>query len=173
MGTVDLGLKFERDDNVGSHLVGYVVSDFAGDLDKHRSITGYVFTIAKAPVSWSSTLQSIVALSTTEAEYMVVIEAIKEDIWLHGLVENLGIYQEHVFVFCDSQSAIYLAKNQVHHSRTKHIDVCFHFVCEIIDEGDILLKKTRTADNSTDMMTKPVPLHKFKHCLDLTGICSL
>ena len=104
---------------------------------------------------------------------MVVIEAIKEAIWLHGLVEDLGIYQEHVSVFCDSQSAIYLAKNQVHHSRTKHIDVRFHFIREIIDEGDILLKKIRTADNPADMLTKLVPLHKFKHCLDLTGICSL
>ena len=84
---------------------------------------------------------------------MVVTEAIKEAIWLHGLVEDLGIYQEHVSVFCDSQSAIYLAKNQVHHSRTKHIDVRFHFVREIIDEGDILLKKIRTVDNPADMMT--------------------
>ena len=61
-------------------------------------------------------MQFIVALSTTEAEYMAVIEAIKEAIWLHGFVEGLRIYQEHVFVFCDSQSVIYLAKNQVHHS---------------------------------------------------------
>ena len=69
---------------------------------------------------------------------MVVTEAIKEAIWLYGLVEDLGIYQEHVIVFCDSQRTIYLAKNQVHHSWTKHIDVRFHFVREIIDEGDIL-----------------------------------
>ena len=118
-------------------------------------------------------MQSTIALSTTKAKYMAVTEAIKEAIWLHGLVKDLGIYQEHVSIFCDSQSAIYLAKNQVHHSQTKHIDVRFHFVCEIIDEGDILLKKIRTADNPADMMNKPVPLHKFKHCLDLTGICSL
>ena len=70
-------------------------------------------------------------------------------------------------------SAIYLAKNQVYHSRTKHIDVRFHFVREIIDEGDILLKKIGTAYNLADMMTKPIPLHKFKHCLILTSICSL
>ena len=132
-----------------------------------------MFTLAKALVSWRWTLQSTVALSTAEAEYMAVTEAIKEAISLHGLVEDLGIYQEHVFVFCNSQSAIYLAKNQVHHSRTKHIDVCFHFVREIIDEGDILLKKIRAADKPTNMMTKSVPLHKFKHCLDLTWICSL
>ena len=80
LGTIDLGLKFERDDNVGSHLVGYVDSDFAGDLDKARSTTGYMFTLAKALMSWRSTLQATVALSTTEVEYMVVTEAIKKAI---------------------------------------------------------------------------------------------
>ena len=173
LGTVDLGLKFEKDDSVERHLVGYVDSDYASDLDKHRSTTSHVFTFAKAPVSWRLTLQTTIALSTTEAEYMAMTEAIKEAIWLHGLIEDLGILQEHISVFCDSQSAIHLAKNQVHHSRTKHIDVRFHFICDIVDEGDILLQKIGTANNPIDMMTKPVPLHKFKHCLDLLGVCSM
>ena len=165
-GTVDIGLKFEKDRNVGKHLVGYVDSDYAGDLDKRRSTTGYVFTIAGGPVSWRSTLQSTVALSTTEAEYMAVTEAFKEAIWLHGLVEDLGIVQKQVEVFCDSQSAICLAKNQVYHGRTKHIDVHFHFIREIVDEGNILLQKIRTAD----MLTKVVTGIKFQHCLDLINI---
>ena len=54
--TLDVGLIFEKDDMVGQHVVGYCDSDYAGDLDKHRSTTGYVFTLAKAPVSWKSTL---------------------------------------------------------------------------------------------------------------------
>ena len=74
-------------------------------------------------------------------------------------------------VHCNSQSAIYLAKNQVHHARMKHIDVRFHFVHEINDEGDILIQKIGTADNPADMLTKPIGLLKFKHCLDLIGIC--
>ena len=61
-------------------MVGYVDSDYAGDLDKHRSTTGYLFTLEKAPVSWRSTLQSTVALLTTEAEYMDVVEVVKEAI---------------------------------------------------------------------------------------------
>ena len=69
---------------VGQHVVGYCDSDYAGDLDKHRSTTGYVFTLEKAPVSWKSTLQSIVALSTTEAEYMEITEAVKEAICYKG-----------------------------------------------------------------------------------------
>ncbi|KAI4332243.1 hypothetical protein L6164_017167 [Bauhinia variegata] len=102
--------------DVGQHIVGYCDSDYAGDLDKRRSTTGYVFTLAKAPISWKSTLQSIVALSTTEAEYMAITEAVKEAIWLQGLLEDLGVSQKHIVVYCDSQSAIHLAKNQVYHA---------------------------------------------------------
>lgn len=169
-GTVNQGLKFERDNRLGQNLKGYVDSDYAGDLDKRRSTTGYLFTLAKGPVSWRSTLQSTVALSTTEAEYMAVTEAFKEAIWLHGLIEDLGLVQKHVEVYCDSQSAICLAKNQVHHSRTKHIDVRFHFIREIVNEGDILLQKIGTADNPADMLTKVVSGIKFQHYLDLVNI---
>ncbi|KAE8665322.1 Detected protein of unknown function [Hibiscus syriacus] len=121
--TVDVGLVFEQDEALGQCTVGYVDSDYAGDLDKRRSTTGYLFTLAKAPVSWKSTLQSTVALSTTEAEYMAVSEAVKEVIWLKGLMEDLGVVQSHISLYCDSQSAIHLAKNQVYHSRTKHINL--------------------------------------------------
>ena len=169
-GTVDVGLKFQRNDKPSQYSVGYVDSDYAGDLDKRRSTTGYVFTMAGGPVSWRSTLQSTVALSTTEAEYMAVTEAFKEAIWLHGLINDLGISQEHITVLCDSQSAICLAKNSVHHARTKHIDVRFHFVREILNEGDILLEKISTADNPADMMTKVVSGIKFQHFLDLINI---
>ena len=104
-------MKFERDDRLGQNLVGYVDSDYAGDLDKRCSTTCNVFTLAKGPVSWRSMLQSTVALSIIEAEYMAIIQAFKEAIWLHGLIEYLGIIQKHVDVHCDSQSAIFLAKN--------------------------------------------------------------
>ena len=87
---------------VGQHVVGYCDSDYAGDLDKRRSTTGYVFTFAKAPVSWKSTLQSTAALSTTEAEYMAMTEAVKEATWLQGLLDDFSVGQKLVTVFCDS-----------------------------------------------------------------------
>ncbi|KAH9771354.1 Integrase catalytic domain-containing protein [Citrus sinensis] len=152
--TMDVGLLFERDDTLGQGVIGYVDYDYVGDLDKRRSTTGYVFTFAGGPISWKSTLQSTVALSTTEAEYMAITEAVKEAIWLQGLLENLGLTQEHINVYCDSQSAIHLTKNQVYHARTKHIDVRFHFVREIVDDGKILLQKIKTAENPADMLTK-------------------
>ena len=69
---------------------------------------------------------------------MAITEAGKESIWLQGLLDDLGVGQKQVIVFYDRQSAIHLAKNQVYHARTKHIDVRYHFVWEIIEEGESL-----------------------------------
>jgi len=101
---------------------------------------------------------------------MAITEAVKEAIWLQGLLEDLGVGQKHIMVHCDSQSAICLAKNQVFHARTKHIDVRYHFVREIVEEGEILLVKIHTEENPADMMTKVISANKFKYCLDLLNI---
>ncbi|KAL5858125.1 hypothetical protein ACOSQ3_005583 [Xanthoceras sorbifolium] len=166
-GTTDSCLEFGRSKG---HLVGYVDSDYAGDLDRRRSITGYVFTLGDTAISWKATLQSTVALSTTEAEYMAVVEAIKEAIWMRGLFGELSLDHKVIVVHCDSQSAIHLTKDQMFHERTKHIDVKYHFVRDIISQGDISVKKIGTADNPADMLTKSLSVSKFRHCLDLVGI---
>jgi hypothetical protein len=115
-------------------------------------------------------LQTTVALSTTEAEYMAITEACKEAIWLKGLFGELSEDLQITTVFSDSQSAIFLTKDQMFHERTKHIDVRYHFVREIIARGDIVVSKISTHDNPADMMTKSLPITKFEHCLDLVGI---
>ena len=76
-------------------------------------------------------------------------------------------------MFCDSQRDIHLAKNQVYHARTKHIDVRYHFVREIIEEGGVLVQKIKTDDNPADMLTKVVTTIKFNHCLDLINIAKV
>ena len=91
----------------------------------------------------------------------------KDAIWLRGLVEDFGLYQGVTMMICDSQSAIHLTKHQMYHERTKHIDVRYHFIQEI---EVIKVKKIGTADNSTDMMTKPIPSRKFDYCLELLGV---
>ena len=101
-------------------VTGYSDSDYAGDVDSRRSMTGYVFTLGGSAVSWKATLQATVTLSTTEAEYMALTAAAKEGIWLKGLVSDLGLHHDQATVYCDSLSAICLAKDQVHHERTKH-----------------------------------------------------
>jgi len=115
-------------------------------------------------------LQSTVTLSTTEAEYMAVAEGVKEALWLRGLLGDFGVKQERVRLMCDSQSAIYLSKNQVHHARTKHIDVRYHFVRDVVEEGRISITKVHTDENPSNMLTKVVTGGKFQHCLDLLNI---
>jgi len=110
-GTIDVGLIFEKDIADKQECTGYVDFDYAEDFDKRRSTTGYIFTLSLAPVGWRSTLQSTVALSMTEVEYMTLTEALKEAIWLQGLMDDLGIEQDFLLVHCDNMSAIYLAKN--------------------------------------------------------------
>ena len=119
------------------------------------------------------TLQSLVAMSTTEAEYMAVAKAVKEALWLKRLVKELSLNQGGVQLHCNSQSAIYLAKHQVYHVRKKHIDVRFHKIRELTATGEIILKKIDTSENVADMLTKLVPTSKFKQCLDLISVCGL
>ncbi|KAA0036776.1 Retrovirus-related Pol polyprotein from transposon TNT 1-94 [Cucumis melo var. makuwa] len=109
-------------------------ADFAGDPDKRKSLTGFAFTLGENLISWKSNLQSVVALSTTEAEFIVVSEVVKEAMWLRGIVSKLGYKQEAVELMCDNQSAIHLTKNKHYHDRTKHIDVKLHFVQDIIEK---------------------------------------
>ena len=79
---------------------------------------GYVFTVADYVISWKAKLQDIVALLTTEAEYIATVKASKEALWLRALVETFDIMQDSVWIHCDSQSAIHLAKDRRYHKRT-------------------------------------------------------
>ena len=107
---------------------GYTDADYAGDMDKRRSTSGYVFMFIGGAMSWQSRLQNCVSMSTTEAEYIAAAEACKEALWLARLVGDLGIRLEMPMLHCDSQSAIMLAKNPVFHAKTKHIAVKYHFI---------------------------------------------
>ena len=138
-------------------------------LIKRKSLTGYILTLLGCTINSKKTLQPIVILFTIEVKYIIVIEVVKEAIWLRGLVEDFGLHQGVTAVFCDNQSAIHLTKHQMYHERTKHIDVRYHFIREI---NVIKVKKISIADNPADMMTKPIPSHKFEHYLELLGVYS-
>ena len=90
-GTHDFSILFDQ--RASTEAMGYVDFDYAGDLDSRKSTTGYVFRFAGGPICWNSTLQDAIALSTTEAKYMVMTEAGKEAAWLSGLVNELGFKQ--------------------------------------------------------------------------------
>jgi hypothetical protein len=166
-GTSDVALCYG-----GSEFTvrGYVDSDFAGDLEKRKSTTGYVFIIAGGAVSWVSKLQTVVALSTTEAEYMAATQACKEAIWMKKLMEELGYKQDNILLYCDSQSALHIARNPAFHSRTKHIDVQYHFVREVVEDGSVDFQKVHTKENPADALTKPVNTDKYIWCRSSYGL---
>ena len=100
---------------------GYVYVDFVGDIDSRNSTTGFVFILGGTAISWASNLQKIVTLSTTEVEYVAATEAGNEMIWLHCFLDELGKKQEMGILHNDSHSAIFLTKNLIFHSKSKHI----------------------------------------------------
>ncbi|GJW06494.1 hypothetical protein Tco_1568917 [Tanacetum coccineum] len=160
------------DTDRGNHVdvTGFVDSDYAKDPDKGRSITGYAFLVQGCVVSWKATLQHVVALSTTEAEYMALTEAVKEAIWLRGLLEELGVKLNTVAVNCDNQGAIHLSRNHVFHERTKHINVRYHFIREVLEAKTVKVLKVGTEHNAADALTKVVPGRKLQHCLKLLRV---
>nr|GEY15600.1 retrotransposon protein, putative, Ty1-copia subclass [Tanacetum cinerariifolium] len=149
---------------------GFVDADYAKDPDKGRSITGYVFMVHGCVESWKATLQHVVALSITEAEYMALTEAVMESIWLKGLLIELGVNLRSVVVNCDNQSAIHLSRNAMFHERTKHINVRYHFIREIMEFKEIKVAKIGMKDNAADTFTKVVPGPKFKYCIEILGV---
>ena len=102
---------------------GFVDANWAGDLDKKISTSGYVFNLFGGAVSWMSKKQSVVALSTTKVEYVAATHASKEAVWLQRLCSSMGLVQGDIRIYCDNQAEIFLAKNPTYHSKEKHIDV--------------------------------------------------
>ncbi|MCO5583582.1 hypothetical protein L7F22_037495 [Adiantum nelumboides] len=155
----ELDKNYEKDMYLASgqadiaHAVG-VVSRFMANpgrlhWDAVKSIMSYLKGTKNkclcygGAVSWCSRLQKIVALSMTEAEYISATEASKEAIWLARLCGEFGLPDKASMLGCDSQSAICLAKNAMFHARTKHIDVRYHFIREVLEDGLITLVKVK------------------------------
>ncbi|KAE8711123.1 hypothetical protein F3Y22_tig00110303pilonHSYRG00264 [Hibiscus syriacus] len=166
-GTTNKTLCFKGGDTI---LTCYVDAELAGNIDIRRSTTGYVYTLGGTAVSWVSQLQKIVALSTMEAEYVAVTEASKEMVWLQSFLEELGKKQENNVLYCDSQSAIHLAKNPSFHSKTKHIHLRYHFIRSLLEDGILKLEKISGAQNPADMLTKTVTTDKLKLCSTSVGM---
>jgi ATP-binding cassette subfamily B (MDR/TAP) protein 1 len=122
-GTSNMCLRFGFDK---PQLDGFTASDMSADVDTNQSTSGYVMTYVGGVVSWQSRLQKTVALSTTEAEYMAAVKAGKEILWMKDFIGELGIGQDEYRLYCDSQSAIHLAKNAAYHSKMKHIQRRYH-----------------------------------------------
>jgi hypothetical protein len=139
-----------------------VDSDWAGDKYTRISTTGHVFYIDTMPISWLSKSQKSVACSSCEAEYIALSSAAQEGVYLLHLLQEMDINVKTPIVIAqDNQGSIAMAENPVHHSKAKHIDIRYHFVRELVEDNKIKLQYVRSADNTADILTKP--LEKTKH----------
>jgi phosphoribosyl-AMP cyclohydrolase len=134
---------------------------------------GLCLTSFGEAISWMSKRQAIVALSTKEVEYMETTHESKEELWLQRLCSGIGLVQQAIRIDCDIQSAIVRAKNPTYHSKTKHIDIQYHFVRDVVEEKKVLLMKVNTLKNVLDSLTKSVRTKKFSWCRGSMGIDSL
>jgi hypothetical protein len=146
-------------------IQAYSDSDFAGDSDNRRSISGYIIFFSGVPISWKSKGQKSVTLSSTEAEYMAMSETAMEILYIAGLLTFMEIQVEYpIRVHVDNVGAIYLAEQATSSIRTKHIDTRYHFVREYIEDGIIKITFVRSAENTADIFTKNLSKETFdKH----------
>jgi len=157
ISTPRLGILFPCDAQPQPGLVAYVDSDWANDPKDRKSTTGYVTYYNGAPISWVSALQSIVALSSTAAEYVALTDCCREIHYLRDLLEFFRRAElEPTPIFEDNQGAIDLSKNSIHHRRSKHIDVRYHWIRQSQRLGIVLARKVDTSANIADIFTKPV-----------------
>jgi inosine-uridine nucleoside N-ribohydrolase len=129
-----------------------------------------MFNISDCVVRWRATLQLVVAQPTVEAEYMAIVEACKESSWLKDSYVELCDDDSSINLFYDSQSAIYLTKDQIFHERSKHIDVKYNYVRDMLSQCKMMVCKISTHDNPADITTKLVHVAKFELCSTLVGI---
>ena len=151
-------------------IQGYVDVDIVEDDDGRKSTTRYVYMLGGTIISWVSKLQKIFTLSTIEAEHMAVTEASKEMIWLQSFLVELGQNTGKSVLYYDSQSTIHLAKNPVYHVRTKHIQMRYHFIRSVLEDGVLVLEKIPGSLNLADMLTKTVLIEKLKLCTTSIGL---
>lgn len=165
-GTIDYSICYKK---TGKYLTCFTDADFANDCLDRRSYTGFYTEFGGGPVSWESKKQPTVALSSAEAEYMALSSCAKEAVYLRRFLSEISnISKAKVTIYNDSQSAQMLAKNPIHHNRTKHIDIRFHFIREKVSDGTIQLKYLPTADMPADVLTKP--LRHVAHDICVKGI---
>ena len=172
-GTIQHGITYRGTEptSTAPTLLGYCDSDWAEDRVDRRSITGYVFLLANAAVSWKSRKQDTIALSSVEAEYMAATEAVKEALWWRMFLRGVGYATpDPTTILSDSQGSIAISLNSVNHQRTKHIDVRHHFIREHIREKNVRLQYVSTTQMAADILTKALGSVKHNPIKELTGM---
>ncbi|WCJ23129.1 Retrovirus-related Pol polyprotein from transposon RE2 [Euphorbia peplus] len=166
------GILLRSDSNLS--LIGWYDSDWASCPITRRSLTGWLVLLGYSPVSWKTKKQHTVSRSSAEAEYRSMEAITCELKWLRQLLKELGVEHPHgMRLLCDSQSALYIAKNPVFHERTKHIEADCHFVRDAIQDGVIAPSYVPTRVQLADIFTKALGKMHFEFLMNKLGICDL
>ncbi|RVW45537.1 Retrovirus-related Pol polyprotein from transposon RE2 [Vitis vinifera] len=168
-GTPGQGILLRADSDLS--LQGWCDSDWAACPVTRRSLSGWLVFLGQSPISWKTKKQHTVSRSSAEAEYRAMAAVTCELKWLKGLLLSLGVHHpKAIKLFCDSQSALHMAKNPVFHERTKHIEVDCHFVRDAITDGLIAPSYVPTVTQLADIFTKALGKKQFDYLLAKLGI---
>jgi hypothetical protein len=167
--TPDFVLWYSASSSVALH--GFSDADFAGCRLDRKCTSGTCQFLGPSLVSWSSHKQSSVAQSTTEAEYVAIASCCSQLLWITYTMSDFGEEYTHVPLQCDGTSAISIAKNLVLHSKTKHIEVRYHFLRDNVEKGKITLIHVPTHDQLADIFTKPLDQATFTCLRGELGVC--
>ncbi|CAI7756078.1 unnamed protein product [Closterium sp. NIES-53] len=170
VSTPTIGLTYYKNRTTTPKLIGYVDADHAGDPNNRRSRTGYIYRLEPIGlISWQSSTQELIALSSAEAEYIALCLATKEGLYLRELLEEAKLAQIPSFsLFCDNQSAIRIANKNGFANRTKHIGLRYFFVKDEIEKGRLELSYCPTSEMAADYLTKKLGKQMFEYCMLLT-----
>nr|CAN61409.1 hypothetical protein VITISV_035127 [Vitis vinifera] len=147
------GLFFKKTENRDTEV--YSDADWAGNIIDRRSTSGYCSFVWGNLVTWRSKKQSVVARSSAEAEYRALAQGICEGIWIKRVLSELGqTSSSPILMMCDNQAAISIAKNPVHHDRTKHVEIDRHFITEKLDQEDLTFPQVATMDSVKENLDK-------------------
>ena len=167
--TIDRKLRLPAESN--GRLTCFVDADWAGERLDRKSMSGYTFFLGDSLVAWSSKKQSVVAQSSTEAEYIALSHAGRELLWLRQLLRDLDIpVDEPTTVYEDNQSSIKLVESERSTRRTKHIDVFHHFMRDLQATDVINVLYCSTEAMIADVLTKPLPKDSFRSFVQQLGI---
>ncbi|KAJ0748566.1 putative alcohol dehydrogenase [Helianthus annuus] len=168
-GTVTEGITYSKGSK--GKLVGFSDSDYAGNVDDSKSTSGYVFNLGSGAIAWQSKKQKVVALSSTEAEYIALSMAGCQALWMKGILNDLCFNMDcPPTVYCDNKSTICLAKDPVYHGKSKHIRVKYHFIRDLIKNDEVEVCFCSTKDQVADILTKALQPKDFYHFKELLHI---
>lgn len=158
-GTLDHGITYQK---TQGDPVMYTDSDYAGDCQDRRSISGYVSIFSGGAFSWSSTRQSTVALSTMEAEYIASANSIRQLRWYQQLMEELGSVKTNNYkLIMDNRATKSLTENPQTTAKSKHIDIVYHYARQCLSKKLFILEDIPSNSNISDLFTKALPRSTF------------